>query len=872
MANQTTEKMVLGSLMQNPTLLVNIEKYNLVNQDFNDKLNQYIFYAISSAAFEGAKSVTVQDIELQLQGTKGETLFVMHNGIDLLNDYIELSNLDNFDSYYKLLKKENLLRDLSSYGFDVSRFYKENPFTQEDYEINETYLDMDNSEIINIIRRSLLDIEEEYATSHYSKTTSVSDNIYEFLEDLENAPRVGLPLQGEVFNSMINGARRGTYMVRSADSGVGKALPNSTKIPTPLGWREVGEIRVGDYLFDALGKPTKVMGVFPQGKKEVWEVHFKDGRKAKSSPDHLWSYNTRKQRQKSKDERKFFTKTLKDIATEGLMSGQGYRVLVPQHHAVEYGEKKLPIPPYVLGLAIGDGSFRQHDSNKSFQFSSETDELPRVIADTMGYTLKKNSEHNYAWYFGSQEPSGGRKKNIWVEDFLKELPELMNTTSANKFIPEVYLYGSTEQRLELLNGLLDSDGTVDGKGRVRFYTNSAKLRDSVIELASSLGYFVSVSEDNHRKNVNYIIHITGTPELKNKLFKLERKRRCMDDWCNNGKRKEKNTHNPIVDIIDLGYEEDMTCFMVDNEEHLFLTEDFIVTHNTRSAVADACQLAYPIRYDWKRAQWIASGHNERVMVIITEQQDAEIKPMVLSYLSGINQNSIEKMSTLTKAQRQVLLQAAAVMETFRDNFLIVRFPEPTIQGIKNIIRNSVLKYDIAHVFYDYIFINPALLSEFKSTRLRNDEVLLMFSTALKDLAVELDIFVATSTQTSAAGDNNTNIRNGSSIAGSRAIVNKADIGCVLSRPTPEELKALKTVLDSIALQPNIVTDLYKNRNGQYTNVRIWSYFDMGTLQREDLFVTDARLSAIEYSSDNILFEFPVKPEIYKELLVELNGK
>ena len=99
--------------------------------------------------------------------------------------------------------------------------------------------------------------------------------------------------------------------------------------------------------------------------------------------------------------------------------------------------------------------------------------------------------------------------------------------------------------------------------------------------------------------------------------------------------------------------------------------------------------------------------------------------------------------------------------------------------------------DIGYVFYDYIFIGPSLLSEFKGFNLRNDEVLLMFSTALKDLAVELNIFVMSSTQVNANGDDSTNIRNESTLAGGRATINKADIGAVMARPTKEELKILE---------------------------------------------------------------------------------
>ena len=123
------------------------------------------------------------------------------------------------------------------------------------------------------------------------------------------------------------------------------------------------------------------------------------------------------------------------------------------------------------------------------------------------------------------------------------------------------------------------------------------------------------------------------------------------------------------------------------------------------------------------------------------------------------------------------------------------------------------------------------------------EILLMLATALKDLAIELNISVFTSTQVNAQADNNNTIRNESSIAGSRAIINKADNGCIMARPTKEELEILEKISQT-PLIPNIVTDVYKVRSGQWTQVRIWSYFDMGIMRREDLYITDAQFNVI----------------------------
>ena len=273
------------------------------------------------------------------------------------------------------------------------------------------------------------------------------------------------------------------------------------------------------------------------------------------------------------------------------------------------------------------------------------------------------------------------------------------------------------------------------------------------------------------------------------------------------------------------------------------------TGKTRNAVADACLLAFPLRYNSATAQWEQVGSNQKVLFIITEQTDKQIKKMILAYLTDINESKF-KYGRFTEEEKKVIEQGKQVMKEFASNFILVRIPNPTIDLIKTKVREKVLLHDIGYVFYDYIFIGPALLNEFRGFGVRNDEVLLMMATALKDLAVELDVCVFTSTQVNANADNNTNIRNEASLAGGRSTINKADNGAIMARPTKEELETLEPIIATYG-KPNLVTDIFKVRSGEWTQVRIWSIMDLGTMKREDLFITDSRLEVIKdfYSGD-----------------------
>ena len=264
---------------------------------------------------------------------------------------------------------------------------------------------------------------------------------------------------------------------------------------------------------------------------------------------------------------------------------------------------------------------------------------------------------------------------------------------------------------------------------------------------------------------------------------------------------------------------------------------------TRNAVADACYLAYPFRYNATTCQWEQEGNNEKVLFIMTEQRLKEVRMMILAYLTDISSSRF-KYADFSDRERAVISQAIKLMEKYNENLILVKMPNPTIETVKTIVRENCIVHDIGYVFYDYIFIGPSLLNEFKGFALRNDEVLLMFATALKDLAVELDVAMFTSTQLNAKGDDNKDIRNEGTLAGGRSTINKADNGAIMARPTKEELDVLEPLFKS-ADMPNLVTDIYKVRSGEWTQVRIWSVMNLGTLRKRDLFITNSRLEPIE---------------------------
>lgn len=838
---------VLGSLMCRPEILGDVDKYQLDPTDFSQQLDKFIFSAIYNLQAGGAETIHAVDIDNYLQtNTYAKELLEKENGIEFLQDCEAYGDPNNFKFYYNKLKKMNLLRDLQKNGKDISKFYCEDPLDSKYEEINDKFETLTTTDIINNLKGEVATLESKYVINSVVEESKAYTGIKELIKDFKIKPEVGIRLQGDIFNTITRGGRKGKLYLRSAGTGIGKATPNYTKIPTPNGWTTVGEVKVGDYLFDRYGKPTKVLKVYPQEKpKEIYKVYFKSGRVAECCNEHLWSYYN----SKSRNPNKLFTSTLKELIDSplGLQDSKGgYRYSVPICEPVQYSEKQLGIDPYVMGLILGDGSFRYSNNNRSFCYSSDDEELVQAICNIMNYSsYKRNSGYKYHWTF---ESNFDGHKSVWVKDILKNYPELWQAKNEDKFIPEEFLFGSIEQRFDLLAGLLDTDGSIDKKGRVSYVTVSPRLRDNVIELCESLGFTTSITIDKRKEKyatgICYIIHIKASKEAKVKMFKLKRKKEIAIEYLNNNKRSEKRDRDAIVKIEATGKYTDMTCFYVDNEEHLFLMNNFITTHNTRNMVGDACNIAYPIRYEPRYGKWISTGTPEKVLYVMTEQDPAEIQTMILAYLTGYNEDMF-LYGTYGEEHMDRIMKAIDIMEKYQDNMLFARIPDPCASVVKNLFRRYALQQGVENFFYDYIFSSPAMLEEYRDLKLREDICLRLFTTALKNLAIELNVFILTATQISNDDDPKGGFKDFRNIRGSKAICDLVDFGCVMSRPSFEELKAVESFQKRYSFTPNSVTDVFKNRRGRWTMIRIWSRVDLGTCRKYDLFVTTPDMNPID---------------------------
>lgn len=364
-----------------------------------------------------------------------------------------------------------------------------------------------------------------------------------------------------------------------AAAGSGKCIPNSTKIPTPKGWKSVDEIKVGDYFFDRTGCPTQVLGVYPQGEKEVYKITFGDKRIAKCSIDHIWTVH----KDTWKDKNDFREYTLKQILEDRWekIDHRGHKshsFSIPCSDAVNYeNNKRLKINPYLFGVFLGDGCCR----DQALTLSSNDEELVTRIQEILNSPRVYKNQSNYSWTFYRKD--GHR---FSTNEILGEYKKFICCYCYEKSIPDDFKYSSIEDRYELIRGLMDTDGSITkagGRYRVNFTTTSPKLRDDFIEVMGSLGYVCNYRIDKrsnkYTRGEAYEVKINIPNAEKYKLFSLSRKKEIASE-CKDKKQNRKYDRTTIINIEKLDYKEEMTCFYVDNKEHLFLMNDFIVTHNT----------------------------------------------------------------------------------------------------------------------------------------------------------------------------------------------------------------------------------------------------------------------------------------------------
>lgn len=333
--------------------------------------------------------------------------------------------------------------------------------------------------------------------------------------------------------------------------GSGKEVAYGEPVLTPDGWVEIEKLTVGQQVIGSNGQPTEVYGVYDQGVKPVWRLTMNDGASVLTGADHQWQVTNGKG----------FTYV---TTTAALIDGwttryADRRPAIPRMAAAQHPEADLPIPPYVLGALLADGCLHGDQITWTKNLDKTVEEFrrhaPPELYDFVD-TPRTETKTRYQRFRGSL--------------LRAQLTDLdLRRRSAEKFIPEQYLIASEQQRRDLLAGLFDGDGRLSGKGQPLYHSTSLRLAKDVQRLIWSLGYGANIQ--NKKTDGTWCVGLVSTG--------LNPFRASEHVSAVNEREAYYHEARRIVGIEPEGQAE-CRCIAVTADDHLYVTRDYIVTHNT----------------------------------------------------------------------------------------------------------------------------------------------------------------------------------------------------------------------------------------------------------------------------------------------------
>lgn len=376
--------------------------------------------------------------------------------------------------------------------------------------------------------------------------------------------------------------RRGYLLY--GEPGNGKALTLTSKIITPSGYTLMRDIKVGDSVLNSGGTPSVVTGVFPQGIRDVYQVNFSDGSSVECTLDHLWS-TTERMHRKQDQPKKYTTKSLLDILNSLTDRSGASNHSIPLTQPLQFSAVPVPLDPYLLGVLLGDGCLQKDGVSITNPEESIIKECEGLLPEGVQFVRKDSLTV-------SLSRINTRAPNV-VLRALAQLT-LRGHKSTEKFIPKEYLFSSVENRIALLQGLMDTDGSCS-RTTVEYSTSSPQLAKDFRFLVESLGGTCTTSS----RIPNYTYRGENRQGARSyRLFP------CLPTGLSPFRASihKRNAYLPrtkyfprrLIRSIEFVGKKETQCISVDATDNLYLTDHCILTHNTSALVAMASDLGMDI--------------------------------------------------------------------------------------------------------------------------------------------------------------------------------------------------------------------------------------------------------------------------------------
>lgn len=383
-----------------------------------------------------------------------------------------------------------------------------------------------------------------------------------------------------IFDKFWDAAISGLHVALMTGRGQGKFQKNSTLTPTPNGDVQFGDLKKGDNVYTKSGKITKVKNIKEYGKLDTFILKTNDGRETNCSTGHLWEVYDIQDKKLNKEE----TKVVEALfISNKLIYGKGklrYRFALPIAGEVYYKEKKLIIDPYVMGYLLGNGAFNENGIRVSTIDSFIVNEFEKILGDNFKLVRDFTTVNYYIKELNKGLKIDKRGVLNHVNSFTEKTRQLglEHSRAFNKKILDEYKYSSIEQRYSLVQGLMDSDGSASKNGSAEYYSVSEQLIDDLAFVLRSLGIKCLKGNDirdDERRGFRLYIY-TGKP-----IFRLPRKKKLLlSDEKASDRVKRFRYRTSIVGMKLEKGNENGRCIEVDDASGTYLTNNFLVTHNS----------------------------------------------------------------------------------------------------------------------------------------------------------------------------------------------------------------------------------------------------------------------------------------------------
>jgi replicative DNA helicase len=595
----------------------------------------------------------------------------------------------------------------------------------------------DVDDIVDLAQQAIYDVTEKRVSEDFAVLAEMLQPTLDEIEAVgaQGGVMTGVPTGFSDLDRLLNGLHPGQLIIVAGRPGLGKALALDTPLPTPDGWTTMGDVKIGDQLLGADGRPTTVVNAFEVLRnRPCFEVGFSDGSVIVADAEHLWRTTTSASRRQTAEASGTPQWSIQAYPRQALRTTMPQRVgrlmnaettavhpdavttaeiletlrhptdgrlnhAIENCQALELPARDLPVPPYTFGVWLGDG----HSAG-----ARVTTADPELVTYVEGDGFEVVPSTVHPMLFGIRRPR--HQGHSLVRD-LRELGVL-----GDKHIPMSYLRASKRQRRALLAGLLDTDGTVTGSGNGQYTSTSKRLAEDVRELIVSLGYRCMVTTKPVRgrtpaSSVAYTLNFTTVDDV----FRLERKRQVMHERRRSASTARTSSRfivavRPVPSVP-------VRCVQVDNDDHLYLAgRSMIPTHNSTAAM------------DFSRAASVK--HNMASAIFSLEMSKVEIVMRLLSAEARVplhvlrsGQLSDDDWTKLARRMGEISEAPLYVDDT----------PNMNLMEIRAKARRLRQRHDLKLIVVDYL----QLMTSPKRTESRQQEVADL-SRGLKLLAKEVE--------------------------------------------------------------------------------------------------------------------------------------